>query len=1039
MTQTDVLPRRSRRRLALAAALLLSAGIGTVWLLRQPIVTHFVDRELARRDVAARYRVEDLGLGRQRLTDVVIGDPRHPDLTADWIETRTGIGLGGPYLVGVKAGHVRLNARLVGGRVSLGAIDRLLPPPSGKPFALPALTVAVEEARVRLATPFGPALLRIAGQGRLNDGFAGTIRADAPQLAAGGCRIGAARAVLRIAITAARPQVDGPVAADRLECDDGLRVAAPRADLEARLSAALDRWQGKASVTTSAASRGTIRLAALAATLDIAGSAKRSEGHVAATVRRLRVPQGIADAARIDGNYAIDRRIAFTGRVHLNRAALAPALSGRAAPLRTAAAGTPLAPITARIGQALVDAGRMLDADAHLDIGEDIAVSRIAVDAASGARLTLDGRLVIADGAMRLPPGLKLVAGGGGLPRMALSLSRASAIAPIRGRATIDPYAAGPARLALTPVAFVVGPDGVWRATTQATLSGPLGDGRVEGLVLPLTLAGAGDRLTVNPSCTPVTVDRLAIAGLTLDPARLTLCPTDGALVTVAGGRITGGARLGATRLAGRLGTTPLTLAATGATLRLGDRGFAVEGVEALLGAPDRQSRLTVAGLTGTIAGGTVTGRFTDTGGRIGNVPLVLSAAAGDWSLDRGILSLTGALTVSDAATPARFRPLAAREVAFRLAGGDIAATGVLHEPTTGTRVATVAIAHRLADGSGHADLAVPSLPFGEGFQPELLTPLTFGVVADVRGTIDGRARIAWTGQGVTSTGDFGTAAIDLAAAFGPVTGLATRVRFDDLLALHTPPGQVATVRTVNPGIAVQDGTIRYQILNTTQVQVEGARWPFAGGALTLDPSRLDFGERGERRLTFRVAAARADQFLQQFDFANMNATGVFDGVLPMIFDDAGGRIENGRLTMREGGGTIAYVGALGQEQLGLWGDLAFQALRSLRYRSLDVTLNGSLGGEMVTDVRFAGISQGVGAKSNFLVRRLQRLPLVFNVRIKAPFRGLLDSAQSFYDPRRLIQRNLPALLEQQNRAGRPAGAAPTPPPIQPSASENKR
>jgi hypothetical protein len=214
-------------------------------------------------------------------------------------------------------------------------------------------------------------------------------------------------------------------------------------------------------------------------------------------------------------------------------------------------------------------------------------------------------------------------------------------------------------------------------------------------------------------------------------------------------------------------------------------------------------------------------------------------------------------------------------------------------------------------------------------------------------------------------------------------------------------------------------------------VQVEGARWPFAGGTLSLDPSRLDFSATGERRLTFRVEAARADQFLQQFDFSNLNATGVFDGVLPMIFDANGGRIEQGRLTMREGGGTIAYVGELGQQQLGLWGNLAFQALKSLRYRSLDVVLNGSLGGEMVTDVRFAGISQGAGAKSNFLIRRLQRLPLVFNMRIKAPFRGLLDSAQSFYDPRRLIQRNLPALLEEQNRAGQPS--------IQPPASENKR
>ena len=82
----------------------------------------------------------------------------------------------------------------------------------------------------------------------------------------------------------------------------------------------------------------------------------------------------------------------------------------------------------------------------------------------------------------------------------------------------------------------------------------------------------------------------------------------------------------------------------------------------------------------------------------------------------------------------------------------------------------------------------------------------------------------------------------------------------------------------------------------------------------------------------------------------------------------------------------------------------------------------------MVTEVRFAGVSQGEGAKSNFLVRRLQKLPFVFNIRIKAPFRGLIDSAASFYDPKRLIDRNLPALLEEQNKRADP--------PIQPPASE---
>jgi translocation and assembly module TamB len=87
-------------------------------------------------------------------------------------------------------------------------------------------------------------------------------------------------------------------------------------------------------------------------------------------------------------------------------------------------------------------------------------------------------------------------------------------------------------------------------------------------------------------------------------------------------------------------------------------------------------------------------------------------------------------------------------------------------------------------------------------------------------------------------------------------------------------------------------------------------------------------------------------------------------------------------------GGSVAYVGEVSQRDLGTWGNIAFQALKALDYRSMTIEMNGPLAGDMVTDIRFAGVSQGKGTKSNFLLRRLARLPFVFNVRISAPFRS---------------------------------------------------
>lgn len=1020
-------PARRRLRVALivfSALVLLLAGS---WLLRIPIAGRAIDRELARAGVPARYDVETLELGRQRLTNVVIGDPTRPDLVADWIETGTRLSWSGATVTAVRAGHVRLRGRLVDGRVSLGAIDRLLPPPSGKPFALPRLFLDVADARIRLETPVGVVGLRLSGRGRLDDGFDGRLAAVSRRVAVGGCVALGMTATTRVNVSDAAPTISGPVRAARLVCEDG-SAEAVRTDARVAFTPALDGWRGSARLATGALTGKAARAASASGSVTFRGTARQTAGRAELALAGLASAPATVRRLALRGEYRIGDGLGFDGRVR-GEGVAASGIRLDAGAL----AGTPLEPVARQVAEAVARAGRAFAVDAALAIdtrdGLAVDVAELAARSASGARVRLDG--VSWSRAGLLVDGTALV-GGGGLPGMRVVLDQAAPGAPISGLARVAAFEAGGARLTLTPVSFTAAGGGDTRISTTATLSGPVGDGRVDGLTMPLNLVwDGGSRLAVNPGCTPAAFQRLQVAGLTLAPAQLRLCATEGALVRVANGRVTGGASIAAPRIAGRLGATPIELAASGGEVSLAGQGFTLTDVAARLGSPGRVTQINVGRLQGRISGGAVAGTFAGTGGRVANVPLLLSDAAGDWRLAGGVLTLAGAATVGDA-EQRRFEPLLSPDVAFRLANNRIRVTGTLVEPTTRTEVADVRIAHDLPSGRGEALLDVPGVTFTERLQPEALTPLTFGVIADVRGTVQGQGRIAWSPEDVTSTGEFRTDDTDLAAAFGPVEGLATTIRFTDLLALRSAPGQLATVRSINPGVPVNDGVIRYQTLPETRVRVEGGRWPFAGGELALEPTLLDFSQLVPKRLTFRVTAMEAAQFLQQFEFDNINATGVFDGVLPMIFDERGGRVEGGNLIVRPGGGTLAYVGALTQRELGFWGDLAFQALKSIRYQNLTIGVNGPLAGEMVTDVRFAGVSQGEGAKSNFIVRRLQRLPFVFNIRIKAPFRGLIDSAASFYDPKRLIQRNLPALLEEQNKR-----AAPPQPQVQPPASRN--
>lgn len=1040
---------RQLQRILIAVALVLLVALVALWIDRKSLAGGAIDRELARRGVPARYTISDLGFGRQRLTNVVIGDPRQPDLVADWLETRTRIGLSGPEVTGVRAGRVRLHGRLIEGQISLGTLDKLMGPSSGKPFALPALDVDVRDGGIRLDTPHGVVGLSLTGRGVLSDGFSGRLGAVAPRLAIGNCVMTGLAAPLRVRVVRERPSLSGPVRMAGLRCG-----AVTARDLAARvdvtLQPALDQWRGQALLEGGALRHPVAATAALGGRLDFTGNAAATSGRLDLTARGVTTRQGRADRVGIAGRYLVGQAMRFDGHVRMGGAQVAPAILAQVNGWSRATAGTPVGPVADAVLRAVERSGRGFAADLKLALdretgargqGLSIRVPSLTLASNSGGRVAIGGGdgLIYDSRGIRIDTALAM--GGGGLPAIRATLKQAGPREPMRGTATMARYAAGGAALALDRVVFSAAGNGTTAVTTRLSLSGPISGGRIDGLVLPIAARwDGGRRLVVNPTCQPLTINRLALSGLRLAQVAVRACPLDGALVRLDGTRIGGGVQLGATSLTGMIGSSPLRLSAGTTRFALADRGFALTEVKSLIGRPESPTRIDAATLTGRITPQGIAGQFTGGAGQVGQVPLLLGEAAGDWRLAGGVLNLTGALQVRDArADSPRFLPMAARDVTLTLAGSRINAKGTLFEPTKNVKVADVTITHALDKGAGEADLSVPGITFTKEFQPELLTPVTKGVIEDVRGPISGTGRIVWDASGVRSTGQFGTEGIDLAAALGPVSGIAGTIHFTDLLALESAPGQVATVKTINPGIQVTNGVIRYQTLSGARVKVESGRWPFAGGQLTLDPTLLDFSQPVERRMTFHVEGAAADQFLLQFDFQNLNATGVFDGTLPMIFDERGGRIEGGRLVVRPGGGSIAYLGELSQKNLGIWGNLAFGALRSLNYRSLRIDMNGPLAGEMVTDVRFAGISQGKGAKSNFLIRRLQKLPFIFNVRIKAPFRGLLDSAQSFYDPRRLIQRNLPALLEEQNKRAAPPANTPAKPattPIQPAASE---
>lgn len=1020
--------RRPRWRMVLLGLVfLLLLLFAILWSQRRQIAADYIDAELERRGVPATYTVKRIGFTREQIENLVIGDPARPDLTARFVEVKIRHTLLGPKVSKVTARGVRLYGRIVEGKLNLGSVDRLLPPPSGKPFSLPDLDMDVADAAVGIDTPIGSFGIAVEGKGNLSDGFDGKAAATSRSLLVSGCAVDRPTAYFNVAINDRRPSVAGPVRAARVFCEkDDAEVIQPVVIVDTDFAEDVRDWHGKGAFRAARARLGANAMSGVVAELGFDGDGNRTAGRLTLAAVSGEVVGTTLGRTTFGGRYsygAKDNRLALVGDAGAEGIRGGEATVGPVVAALSAADGTPLDPIGDAIARGLGLAARSTNATTHVTLvngrsGGAVRVQELSAVSRSGARAGLTGGSGLT---YYWPAGRSRVDGnftlsGGGLPSVRATLAQSAPGAPISGVAQVAPMAAGGASLRVAPIRFSAAPGGGTSIDTVAVMDGPFSGGQVRGLSIPISGRLAGGGFAFGERCTNVTFQSLQASGLQLGPSRLPLCPTGRALVWRApGGSVQGGAELRAPRLAGRLGSSPITMAADRIRFGVGEPGFTGSNLAFRLGPAGSATRLDFANLAGRFAGGGITGTFSGGEGKLANIALLVKNAKGGWTFRDGKLAVDSSLTVVDETDPARFHPLVSNDFRLTLADGVIEAGGWMNDPETGTQVTDVDITHTLATGAGRAILDVPGITFGPEFQPDEITPLTTGVVALVDGKITGRGEIAWTEGGSSSTGSFTTHDMDLAATFGPVEGLNTTINFTDLLNLVTAPGQVAEVDLIRSGIDVFDGLIRYQLLPDLQVRVESGTWPFAGGTLMLEETLLDFSRPAPKKLTFRVVGLDAASFVQLMEFTNITATGTFDGVIPMIFDERGGRIVGGRLAARPEGGTLSYIGELTDKELGAYGKLAFDALKSLRYNKLDITLDGALDGEFLTQIELDGLATNtspLGGIMGAVVGQLAKIPFEFNISVRGPFRALLATARSLEDPSLLIQPVLPEVLQ---------------------------
>ncbi|MFM5930244.1 MAG: YdbH domain-containing protein [Novosphingobium sp.] len=1045
--------------------LVFALAVGVAWLNRERIADNIVGSQLKKMGLPATYKIESIGPRRQVISNLVIGDPAHPDLTVERAEVQTIPRFGWPVIGEVKAVRPRLYGTYRNGKLSFGSLDKVLFSGSGdKQFRMPDLDVALNDGRARIDGDMGVIGVKAEGRGNLRSGFKGELAVVANRLTSGGCTAERTSLYGALAITAERPAFDGPLRMAALTCPgSGLALRDAAFQLKGSLDKTLDGGDGTvvpriASLALGANRLGgiggkgadvTYRKAALTARYDVTAgnltSPQVSSGALA-LVGALRSQDGLA-------------KLESDGKLSAANLKLGSDLDAALASAQKSAAKTLGEPLLAQLRGALARhaPGSRLNADFVLrQTGQitNLIVPQAVVTGGTGEVILGVSRVELVTGGAPAPRlAGNFQTGGAGMPRITGQMERRAGGMTLIRMAMAE-YAAKDARLAFPQLALAQGADGTLGFVGTARLSGAIPEGSVRELDMPVDGRWApGRQLELWRGCRNLRFAELTFSGLTLERETIDLCPgSGGAIVRSAGQGIAIAARTGRLDLNGRLKTTPVRIAANAATFS-NPGTLSADRLVITIGRDATPTQFRIGTLKANV-GREYDGTFANTEANIGAVPLDIVDAQGKWHFANGKLNLSGAsFRLLDHDQVDRFEPLIARDAVLEMAGNQITAQAMLRDPRFDRAVVEATISHDLNTARGQADLLVPGITFDRQLQPDMLTMLARGVVANVRGIVTGKGNIRWNGTQVSSTGTFHTEGMDLAAAFGPAKGVSGTVEFTDLLGLVTAEHQKLRIASINPGIEVEDGVLDFELKPGNILDINGVEWPFMDGTLTLLPTRMNLGVPEVRRYELKVVGLNAARFIEKMEIGNISASGTFDGTLPLVFDENGGKIVAGLLISRPPGGNVSYVGELTYKDLSAMGNFAFQALRSLNYRRMTIAMDGDLDGEMVTRVRFEGVKQGEGASRNFITRQLGRLPLQFNVNIRAPFQKLIANFKTLYDPTFLPDPQRAGLIDAKGRPLQqpkpqlptiPAPAIPvsTPTPaqpgVQPPESENK-
>ncbi len=330
-----------------------------------------------------------------------------------------------------------------------------------------------------------------------------------------------------------------------------------------------------------------------------------------------------------------------------------------------------------------------------------------------------------------------------------------------------------------------------------------------------------------------------------------------------------------------------------------------------------------------------------------------------------------------------------------------------------GLSFAQIAMYHNLNRGIGAVNIKADKLKFTSerlngkkiGLElVDLIPPLT-GIINESNGIVDASANISWSADKLSSSAIISTDDFDFNAGAGPVEDISGTIKISDILKLKTDGIQKLKVGSFNPGVPIENGEVGFTLDGDNAINLVSAEWPFAEGVLSLVPSKIYF-DNTDKELAVKVDRINITQLLRLTKVPNLEIEGIMSGILPIKIQENSIIISGGHL-LSDGEGVVRYIGpeltAKQEKSKGfkalkerLFGkppppiaELAVEALRNLKYRILELNIDGRLTGEMVFKVLLEGANQSV----------LSGQPFKFNIKASMPIGDMVNTFKNLSNP----------------------------------------